>query len=361
MDFTDIAVVGAGPAGLAAAIEAAKLGVDVTLIDENRQAGGQLFKQIHKFFGSKMHMAGIRGIDIAHRLLDESEQAGVRIMLDTVAYGIFDDNRMALVKDDKRLFLQAKKIILATGASENAMSFPGWTRPGVMGAGALQTMMNVNRVLPGKKMLMVGSGNVGLIVSYQALQAGMEVVAVVEAAPRIGGYGVHASKIRRLGVPILTSTTVKGVLGGESVERAIITRVDENWNPVSGTERALEVDTVCLSVGLTPLIELAGMAGCGFKYVSPLGGFVPIHDWNMESNRKALYVAGDISGIEEANTALEEGRLAGLSAAESLGVISSSDANSRKEEIRKRLSELRQGPFGLMRRESKQQLIASCS
>jgi len=154
---------------------------------------------------------------------------------------------------------------------------------------------------------------------------------------------------------------VKGVLGGESVERAIITRVDENWNPVSGTERALEVDTVCLSVGLTPLIELAGMAGCGFKYVSPLGGFVPIHDWNMESNRKALYVAGDISGIEEANTALEEGRLAGLSAAESLGVISSSDANSRKEEIRKRLSELRQGPFGLMRRESKQQLIESCS
>lgn len=354
MESVEVAVIGAGPAGLAASIEAAKQGAEVVLIDENNRPGGQLFKQIHKFFGSKSHMAGIRGINIATKLLKECEKYKVKTLLNTVAFGLFEKNRMGLVNEDKKSLLQAKKIILATGASENVLNFPGWTLPGVMGAGALQTMMNVNRVLPGKRILMIGSGNVGLIVSYQALQAGAEVVAIVEAAPQIGGYGVHAAKIRRAGVPILISHTAQKVFGNDYVEGAVIVRLDKKWKPILGSEKKIKVDVVCLSVGLNPLTELAWMAGCKFVYIPALGGHIPIHNWNMESSKKDLYIAGDLTGVEEASTALEEGRLAGLAVAESLGYLKRREVFKRKTEIRKRLAALRAGPFGETRRKLKE-------
>jgi thioredoxin reductase len=354
MKSVEVAVIGAGPAGLAASIEAAKQGAEVVLIDENNRPGGQLFKQIHKFFGSKSHMAGIRGINIATKLLEDCEKFGVKTLLNTVAYGLFEENRIGLVNEDKKSLLHAKKIILATGASENVLNFPGWTLPGVMGAGALQTMMNVNRVLPGKRILMIGSGNVGLIVSYQALQAGAEVVAIVEAAPQIGGYGVHAAKIRRAGVPILISHTVQKVFGNDCVGGAVIVRLDEKWKPILGSEKKIKVDVVCLSVGLNPLAELAWMAGCKFVYILALGGHIPIHNWNMESSKKNLYIAGDLTGVEEASTALEEGRLAGLAVAESLGYLKRREVFKRKTEIRKRLAVLRAGPFGETRRKFKE-------
>lgn len=354
MRSIEVVVIGAGPAGLSASTELAKVGVEVVLIDENNKPGGQLFKQIHKFFGSRAHMAGVRGIRIATQLLENCKKYGVRTLLNTVAYGMFEDNIIGLVNNDKSFFLHAKKIVLAVGASENVLNFPGWTLPGVMGAGALQTMMNVNRVLPGKRILMIGSGNVGLIVSYQALQAGAKIVAIIEAAPQIGGYGVHASKVRRAGVPILISHTVQEVFGSNCVEGAVIVNLDKKWKPILGSERKLKVDLVCLSVGLTPLTELAWMAGCKFTYIPALGGNVPIHDWNMESSKKGLYLAGDLTGIEEASTALEEGRLAGLAIAESLGYLKREEAFKRKAEVRERLIALRAGPFGEIRRKLKE-------
>ncbi|RPI54887.1 MAG: FAD-dependent oxidoreductase, partial [Chloroflexi bacterium] len=214
---TEIAVVGAGAAGLMAALEARQAGARVTVVDENQSPGGQLFKQLHKFFGSKAHRAGVRGFRIGEELLAESTGAGVDVLLNAVCWGLFapaladgagEGKNLALRRGAKSELLHFEKLILATGAQENALTFPGWTLPGVMGAGAAQTLMNIHRVVPGKRVLMVGAGNVGLIVSYQLLQAGAEVVAVIEGLPRIGGYGVHASKIRRAGVPILTRHTV---------------------------------------------------------------------------------------------------------------------------------------------------------
>lgn len=343
---TELAIVGGGPAGLSAAIEAASAGVHVTLIDENQKAGGQLFKQIHKFFGSEAHHAGTRGIDIGRMLLYEVEESGTDVMLDSVVWGIFGDNRLGVVQNQYNLIIEAEKILLATGALENAITFPGWTMAGVMGAGAIQTIVNVQRVLPGKRVLMIGSGNVGLIVSYQLLQAGAEVAAIVEAAPTIGGYAVHASKVRRHGVPILTSTTVKEARGDGHVENAVLAKVDDRWRPVEGTEQELEVDTICLACGLSPLSELAWMAGCEFAYLPQLGGHVPIHDENMETTVPGLYVAGDLAGVEEASTAIEEGRLAGIAAAESLGRLSSEESTAKKDAARQRLADLRGGPFG---------------
>ncbi|MBW2057640.1 MAG: FAD-dependent oxidoreductase [Deltaproteobacteria bacterium] len=354
---TEIAVVGAGPAGMAAAIEAGRAGARVIVIDENQRPGGQLFKQIHKFFGSEAHRAGTRGVQIGLDLLREAEEAGVATLLDTVVYGIFSDRCLGLAREHHTEELEADAVILATGASENALAFPGWTLPGVMGAGATQTLIHIHRVLPGKRALMVGAGNVGLIVSYQLLQAGAKVVAVVEGLPAIGGYGVHASKVRRAGVPILTGHTVLRAEGREGVERAVIARVDENWKPIAGTERTLEVDTICLAVGLSPLAELAWMAGCEFRYIPALGGWVPLHDGNMETTRKGIYVAGDLAGIEEASTAMEEGRLAGLAAAQSLGHLTRERGEKKKGEVHKRLAALRMGSFGEGRAISKEQIL----
>ncbi len=359
MRRTEVAVVGGGPAGLSAAIEAASAGAGVTLIDENQRPGGQLFKQIHKFFGSKEHSAGVRGIDIGTQLLQQVEATGVEVMLDSVVWGIFDDHVLGVIRNGRNLLLKAEKVILATGATENALAFPGWTLSGVMGAGAIQTLVNVQRVLPGRRILMVGSGNVGLIVSYQLLQAGAEVVGIVEAAPNVGGYGVHASKVRRQGVPIWTSTTVKEAQGTEKVERAVLVALDDKWQPIPGTDREIEVDVICLSCGLSPLAELARLAGCEFQYIPALGGHMPLHDYDMETSVKGLYVAGDVAGIEEASTAMEEGRLAGVAVAESLGYLSSPEAREKKQAINRRLDELREGPFGCARREAKEQLCGS--
>ena len=144
----DMIVVGAGPAGLSAAIEAAKHGVKPIVFDENAKPGGQLFKQIHKFFGSRRHKAGVRGVDIGTELLEEVEKLGVEVMLNTVAYGFYPNGEgVALaVNGEEGLIVHPKKIIMATGAGENPLAFPGWTLPGVVGAGAIQTMINVHRV-----------------------------------------------------------------------------------------------------------------------------------------------------------------------------------------------------------------------
>jgi len=352
----ELAIIGGGPAGLAAAIEAAKAGVRVSLFDENEKPGGQLFKQIHKFFGSKEHQAGIRGHDIGYQLLNECQKVGVDTRLNTVVWGI-EDNKIGIVNGRTSRIVDAKRIIVATGASENPLSVPGWTLPGVMGAGAAQTMMNVHRVLPGTKVLMVGSGNVGLIVSYQLLLAGAEVLAVVEALPKIGGYVVHAAKLRRAGVPILTSTSILEARGKEAVEEATICSLDNNLSPIKGCERTLKVDLICLAVGLSPLAELCWMAGCKFKHLPELGGFVPIHDENMRTTLSYLYLAGDVAGVEEASSAMEEGKLAGVSVAGELGYLKKDEAEEEKDRIRKRLSSLRLGPFGDMRAKAKLELM----
>jgi len=354
---TEIAIVGGGPAGLSASIEARTYGAKVTLVDENQKPGGQLFKQIHKFFGSQEHHAGVRGYIIGEQLLRDCQRLNVEVMLETVVWGIFEGNRLGVVNKSLNRIIKADRIILATGASENPLAFPGWTLPGVMGAGAVQTMMNVHRVLPGKNALMIGSGNVGLIVAYQLLQAGANVHALIEALPRIGGYLVHAAKLKRASVPILTSHTVSEARGTESIEEAIVVALDKDYKPITGSEQTFKVDLICIAVGMSPESELCRMAGCRMKYIKELGGHVPIHDERMETTVPGIYVAGDSSGIEEASTAIEEGRLAGLSAAESLGYISKDKFEEKADIIRQRLLSLRTGPFGEARLKAKQKLI----
>lgn len=357
MRKVEFAVVGGGPAGLSAAIAAAKSGVEAVVLDENERPGGQLFKQIHKFFGSREHGAGTRGMDIGRQLLEDAEKFKVEVWSNAVVWGIFGGPQLGINYQQKVSKLEAKKVLLATGAYENSLAFAGWTLPGVMGAGAAQTMINIHRVLPGRRVLMVGAGNVGLIIAYQILQAGAQVLAVVEALPYIGGYGVHASKLRKCGVPILTNHTIKEAVGEDRVERAVVAEVDSNLKIKAGTEKSLDVDTIHLAVGLTPMAELAWLAGCQFSHIPELGGQVPLHDEDMLTTVDGIYVAGDLTGIEEAHTATEEGKLAGIAVSESLGYLGNQEALLLKQEVRADLKALRKGPFGEKRRKAKAKII----
>ncbi len=350
---TEVAIVGAGPAGLSAAVETTGLGAETVLVDENDRIGGQLIKQTHMFFGSREQYAKVRGVDIAPLLMDQIDHSKLRLMLGASVVGFYGDRTLAVVRGQHFFGLKAERIIMATGASENMLAFENCDLPGVYGAGAVQTLMNVYGIIPGRRVLMVGAGNIGLIVSYQLLQAGVEVVEVIEAAPQIGGYHVHAAKIRRAGVPIHTRHTIEKALGREKVEGAVVARVDEHWNPIAGTQRRVEVETICLAVGLSPTVELLFQAGCQSWYVSELGGHVAAHDDNLETTIQGVYVAGDASGIEEASTAMLEGRLAGLCAAESLGKRTAPD---HKAEILEGLTELRAGPFGEKARRGKEKM-----
>lgn len=349
----DVLVIGAGPAGLAASIEAGKYGASVLLVDLNMQPGGQLFKQIHKFFGSSAHRSGTRGYDIGKQLLKEAEESDVEIWMQSTVIGIFPGNKIAIEKgldsgEKEMVTMQAKKIIIATGASENAIRFKGWTTPGVMGAGAAQTMINVNHVKPGKKIVMLGTGNVGLIVSYQLMQAGCDVVSLIEAAPKIGGYAVHAAKIRRAGVPIrLQHTIIEAKKGADGcVCGCVIAEVDNQFQPIPGTEETIECDTIALAAGLKPTMDLVKLAGCKLTFNGPFGGYIPLHNERMETSCEGVFVAGDTTGVEEANTALEEGKIAGISAAEDLGLLTADAASDKRAEIWDRLHSLRLGPFG---------------
>jgi thioredoxin reductase len=358
-DAKPAVVIGAGPAGLCAAIELKKAGAPVILMDENAKPGGQLFKQIHKFFGSREHSAGTRGFDIGRRLLAESLELGIDVRLDTEVVGLDGDLRVWAVERRSRSYtLDAACVVLATGATENGLAFEGWTLPGVMTAGCAQTMINVHRVLPGKRVLIVGSGNVGVIVAYQLMQAGADVAAVIEALPALGGYGVHTAKVRRAGVPFHCRTTIVRAEGRDRVEWAVIAEVDSRFRPIPGTERTLEVDTICLAVGLAPSIELAYLAGCRTSYVPELGGNMPQHDEFMRASVEGVYVVGDIAGVEEASTAMEEGRLAGIHAAYSLGFMDSSRMEELTADTRRRLRALRQGLFGQKRFDAKERIVA---
>ena len=351
------AIIGAGPAGLSAALELARCHANVCVFDENTRPGGQLFKQIHKFFGSKHHGAGTRGFRLGEQLLADCLEAGVEICLDHTVFGFFPDRKLGVANGTHSFAVTADKVLIATGATERPLLFPGWTLPGVMGAGAAQTMININRVTPGERVLMIGSGNVGLVVSYQLLQAGAQVVGIVEALPKVNGYMVHANKVMRAGVPIYTSHTIQCAKGKDQVEQAVIVEIGPDFQEISGTEKALDVDTICLAVGLNPSVELARLAGCELIYLPKMGGYLPVHDERMRTTVPGVFVAGDVSGIEEASTAMEEGRLAGIGMAWELGLLSEADYLQRQAEIQDRILELRSGPHGQVRQTSKEEII----
>lgn len=352
MKKTPMLIIGGGPAGLSCAIQAASLGQFVTIVERSHSLGGQLVKQTHKFFGSEKQYASVRGFKIAEKLIHEYEKykGFIEVLLDATVTGLYPDKVCTIVQNSRYFKIQSEVIVVATGASEKFIAFENNDLPGIYGAGAVQTLMNQYGVLPGNKIVMVGSGNIGLIVSYQLMQAGVKVVSVLEAAPHIGGYLVHASKLRRLGVPIHTSKSILRANGSACVESIVIADLDDFWNPIPGTEETVEVDAVCVSVGLSPMHQLLSMVGARILFIPELGGWVPKISQYHETSVDNIFACGDLSGVEEASSAMVEGRLTGLFAARRLlGTIDNYE--SIHQDLISQLEGLRSGPFGKKTRE----------
>jgi sarcosine oxidase, subunit alpha len=297
----EVMITGGGPSGIAAAVELGKLGHSVILVDDKDQPGGKLVLQTHTFFGSIDDCyAGTRGIDIAVILNNELEkQKSVDVYLNATAIGVFADKTVGVLQDRKYFLVKPQKLLVAAGARERALNFPGWNLPGVYGAGAFQTLLNRDLVKPSKRLFVVGGGNVGLIAAYHAMQAGITVVGLAEALPEVSGYRVHSDKVKRLGLPIYLSHSIIRVDGDDDgVKSVTIAEVDKSFKPIPGTEKKFDVDTVLIAVGLTPIDEL------------------------YEAAKQAgmdVYSAGDAKEIAEASAAMFGGKIAGLTIAASLG------------------------------------------
>lgn len=342
----EVLIVGGGPAGLCAGISAAESGANVLIIERRDILGGQLIKQTHMFFGSEKQYAGTRGIDITKILINKLNSfSNIKIERNSTVLSIFDDGIVSVDFNGKYKKIHPKKIVIATGAAEKSLAFINNDLPGIYGAGAVQTLMNLHGIKPGNNVLMVGAGNIGLIVSYQLLQAGVNVKAILDASPTIGGYLVHASKIRRMGVPIYTRHTVKRADGKNCLESAVIVELDENWSEIDGTEKKLDVDVICVSVGLSPLTELLFQAGCKIKMIREFGGYVPVRTKNLQTTNSNIFIAGDVGGIEEASSAMVGGHIAGLSVAEALGYVHP-EYDILIEDYQNQLSSLRSGHSG---------------
>ena len=344
---TELLILGGGPAGLCAAIEASEAGVsDIMVLDRNQELGGQLVKQTHMFFGSEKQYASTRGFDIAAILIDKLRgDKNIKLLTDATAISVYEDGVVTAEHEGKYIKIKPKATVIATGASEKTLVFKNNDLPGIFGAGAVQTLMNQYGVKPGDNVVMLGAGNIGLIVTYQMLQAGVNVKAIVEGAPNIGGYLVHASKVRRMGVPILTGHSVKEAHGTNNLEAVTIWQLNEKWEGIPGTEQKIDADVLCISVGLSPLGELLFQAGCEMAYIPSLSGFVPKRDENLATTVPGIFVAGDVSGVEEASSAMVGGRLAGLSAALYLG-HTVADKDARKADYLEQLDSLRHGDVG---------------
>ena len=295
-----VMVIGGGPSGISAAIELGRKGVETLLIDDKHELGGKLTLQTHGFFGSVADCwAGTRGFEIGHILTRDVESLdSVEIWTNASAVGVFKDKKVGVVHNGKYVLVEPENILVATGAREKMLAFPGCDLPGVYGAGAFQTLVNRDLVRPTERLFIVGGGNVGLIGGYHAIQAGIEVVGLVEALPKCGGYKVHEDKLKRLGVPVYTSHTVLRVDGENEVKSVTIAKIDAKWQAVKGTEHTFDVDTVLIAVGLSSVDEL-------FRKAKQFG--IPV------------WAAGDAEEIAEASAAIFSGKIAGRNMLRVLG------------------------------------------
>ena len=298
---TSVLILGGGPAGLSSAIELGKINVPVILVEDKSKLGGKLVLQTHRFFGSvDMVFAGTRGIEIAAKLAEEvSKYPSVKIWTDSTALAVFSDRSVGILRNGTEYILVKPEILLsATGAREKSLVFSGNTIPGILGAGAFQTLVNRDLVKFSNQLVIIGGGNVGLIAGYHALQAGIQVAALVEAMPECGGYKVHKDKLTRLGVPIYTSHTILQADGIDRVESVTICAVNPDFKPIKGTERRIPCDSVLIAVGLDPVDE--------FHRKAVEFGFT-------------AFSAGDAEEIAEASAAMITGKIRGREIARALG------------------------------------------
>jgi NADPH-dependent 2,4-dienoyl-CoA reductase/sulfur reductase-like enzyme len=342
MHEPDIAIVGAGPAGLSAALAARSHGASVLLIDENAAPGGQYYRQ--PFFeargsGGDNHEAGGdsgRGTAQARRgrqLTEEAERAGVEIWRGATVWAGYPDGVLSVARETRSDDVRARRVIVATGAHDRVMPFPGWTLPGVMTAGAAQTLRKAHDAAPGRRIVVAGSGPFLLVVALDLARAGARVELIEAAPPDAGALGSmlkFPSRWRELaglvagliahGVRIRTGRAVTRAEGSHAVTAVISHRLGRDGAPIAGTGLRHDADAVAVAFGFRTQPELARLLGCATRYDEARGGHAVVVD--PETGRtsiEAIYAAGEVTGVAGHEVAAAEGTIAGSSAAASLG------------------------------------------
>ena len=253
---TDVAIIGAGPAGLAVRSELNRHGIDNLVIDNNAQTGGQFLMQTHQFFffEKEKKFGGMRGFDIAGTLAGENEEG---IFLNSTVWDILEGKRLAVknIRTEEIYYVDAEQLVITTGAVPFMPPFENDDLPGVYTAAVVQKMMNIEFTLLGKNVLTVGAGNIGYLTSYQLMQAGANVKAILEAMPREGGFPVQANRVKRLGIPVILSHILMKAVpnsNNDGITGAVVAEC-ENFKPVPGTEKVIEgIDAINICTGLVP-------------------------------------------------------------------------------------------------------------
>lgn len=358
MKELELVILGAGPGGLAAAVEAARAGVGVTMLDENPKPGGQIFRQFHD--GFEVTSPGMLGHDYVRgqKLLSEFDTVRdhIEILDNALVWALSEENELAFYRRDSSYSVRYKQMIIAAGAYDRPVPFPGWTLPGVFTAGGAQSLVKTQRVLPGEKFLLVGTGPLQLALANQITDAGGRVVAIAEAGrvenwlglmkgalgqwQLIGDAAHFLYGVRKAGIPLWRNHLIVEARGHAQVEEAVVAEVDRNWRPKPGTYKTFKVDTLCVGYGFVPSVELTHLAECEHRYEPLLGGWRPVRNEFMETTTRDVYAVGDCTGIAGSLVAIEQGRIAGLAAAQSLGYTTPAEAGKRMAPSRVRLAGL---------------------
>lgn len=364
----DVVIVGAGPAGLSAAISAAENRLKVCVLDEFIKPGGRLLGQLHEEPDGKW----VNGISEAQRLYGRANELGVRIHCGVSVYDLKQlKTGWCVYTTDK--MIETKCLLLATGASETPIPIPGWTLPGVMSIGAAQVMGNVHRVKPGMDGIIIGVNVLSIAIARELQLCGVCIKSIVLPQPsllsleasnpekmmesllrlthlapspiiRFGGKWVNPKLGARLypkngfrmwDIPIQLRKVVLEIIGEKEVQGVRIAEITASGEVIPGTEKIVSADFVCIAGGLSPLSELAAVAGCSFRYVQELGGHIPVHNESMQTNLDGLYVAGNITGIESAKVAMAQGKVAGLTIARDLKALGKQSYEKVNEAIAK--------------------------
>lgn len=357
-----LAIVGAGPAGLSAAIAAAKCGLKPVVIDENPLPGGQIYRQLPREFQVERSEALGLTYKKGRRLLARAYDANVELKLGTTVWGLFDQLTLGMESEGKAESLQCGALVLATGGYDRSIPFPGWTLPGVMTLGGAQTLVKSQRILPGQNIVLSGSGPFLLPVTSQLAEAGANIVAALEASKPIGWLSRvnslwgqwdrfreawdYVKPLLNARVRIRFGQAVIAAWGKERVEGVVIASLDDAWRPIPGTERTLLADAVAVGYGFSVNTQLARLCGCEHRFRKGYGGWVVKVDSKQATSVARVFAAGETTGIGGSDIAAAEGSIAGYSAAEALGMISHSEASVRRGPDLERLRKLR--PFARM-------------
>jgi NADPH-dependent 2,4-dienoyl-CoA reductase/sulfur reductase-like enzyme len=330
VDRPQVLIVGAGPAGLAAARAAALCGAQVTIVDERASSGGQYFKQ-PKVEDARADAQMREGHDLA----EEVRALGVAIHTDTVVWGAFGAREIAAIAGGTQRVFVPERLVLATGVYERGVPLPGWTLPGYMTTGAAQTLLRVYGVVPGKRVLVAGNGPLNFQLAAELIDAGIDVVALVEAAtrPRVSellraaaaapsllarGAG-YVGRLRRAAVPVLYGCTAIEAHGSDRVEACTVARVDASAAP-----RQFAVDAVCVGHGFLPSNQIARALGCRHRYAGRLETIV---DSEGLTTVPHVYAIGDAALFRGAHAARLQGFITGCAIARSLGLAVPPRAN----------------------------------